>query len=122
MAPPPPPPSGGVSVPLRAAFTVWRAVPWFAVASNNAGPRLVLHPDAVEARVLRARHAPYDAIAEADGVVRLGRALLTLTWTDGLFAFRATLRDRADLAPTLRALAARGVPLTDRARRLADAS
>lgn len=53
-------------VTLEAAFAGLTFLPWCAWAHNSLNPKLILHADHVEYRVLRTRTRPYREIAMVD--------------------------------------------------------
>lgn len=58
---------GGKAIPVIAAFTGIRGLPWwFAVASNNAAPSLVILPSGVRYRVIRTHERPFSDIERID--------------------------------------------------------
>jgi len=58
---------GGRAIPVIAAFVGIRGLPWwFAVASNNAAPSLVILPSGVRYRVIRTHERPFSDIERVD--------------------------------------------------------
>ena len=58
---------GGRAIPVIAAFIGIRGLPWwFAVASNNAAPSLVILPSGVRYRVIKLRERPFSDIERID--------------------------------------------------------
>ncbi len=56
----------GLNVRLVAAFAGWKGIPWLCWAHSDLSPRLVLHADRVEFRVIRTRSKPYSSISRVD--------------------------------------------------------
>lgn len=105
-------------VPLVAAFSGWKGVPWLGFASSNLKPTLVLHPDHVECRVIRTREKPYDAISRVDYRAAIGTQNVVLEFSDSLASFAGNTANRDVAREAIRRLAQKGCPLSERARRL----
>jgi hypothetical protein len=109
-------PADGFPVPVLATFTGVKGTPRQAhISHNNLNPFLVLHEDRIECRVLMKDEIPLARIEKID--------IWDTVWTRNLQVytrgrpeiFSANLLSRRNLAQVLGFLAARGVPLTDRA-------
>lgn len=105
-------------VPLVAAFSGWKGIPWIGFASSSLKPTLVLHPDQVECRVIRTRRKPYAAISRVDYRATLGTQNVVLEFTDSLASFAGNTASREVARDAIRLLSEKGCPLSERARRL----
>jgi hypothetical protein len=110
--------NGGKVVPVVAAFLGVRGLPWwFAVASNNANPTLVVLPTSLRYRVIGLRERPFSAIEQID--VRTAWKTVNIeirfhgTWLTLAFNVGAT-----DLARQVLALLPASAPMTSRAQSL----
>ena len=106
---------GGVKLPVAAAFTGVRGMPWwYAVAVNNAAPLLVIYPDAVLCRVIRRKRRPFSAIESID--VNTGPATVNvrLQFRGERLTFSANVRTRDAARAVLMLLPVE--PMTDKAR------
>jgi hypothetical protein len=115
---PSPPPDGGFSIPLRASFLVFRKFPLLGVATNNAAPRLILHDDRIEHRVITRQIHRYEELERVDARQALGTQNIILYWRRGVFAFSANLGAENALVELLRFFQSRGIVLTKRATSL----
>lgn len=110
-----PGPKGGIKVPLVAAFSVWKKLPWFAVSRNNAAPMLVLHENDVEYRVIRKKHRSYGDISRVDLRTGVGTVNVILHCHDGWLAFAGNTGNKELATNTLRILDEKGCPLSPKA-------
>lgn len=113
---------GAREVPLVAAFSGWKGIPWLTWAHSNLTQRLVLHPSHVECRVIRTRRVPYEQISRVDYRTTIGTENIVLEFGGSLSSFVGNTANR-DLARSVIAhLRDRGCPLSPRAQvLLADA-
>ncbi len=77
----------GVNVRLVAAFAGWKGIPWLCWAHSDLSPRLVLHADRVEFRVIRTRSKPYSSISRVDYRKWHYTENIVLEFTDSLTTF-----------------------------------
>lgn len=105
-------------ITLEAAFAGFTFLPWFAWASNSLNPKLILHADHVEYRVLRTRTRPYSEIARVDYRKAPGTENVVLEFHAAKMTFIANtgLVGRTREAITL--LHQQGCPLSERAQAL----
>ena len=108
----------GLRVPLVAAFSGWKGVPWFGFSSSDLKPTLILHPDHVECRVIRTRRKPYGAVSRVDYRATLGTRNLVLEFRDSLTSFAGNTANADVAREAVRLLSEKGCPLSARARRL----
>lgn len=109
--------NGGKIVPLVAAFSGVRGLPWVGFAGNSINPRLVIAADGVTCRSMRSRYRDWDSIRQVD-VRRFGATVnLSFVFRDSLFTFDANVGSTILAAQAL-ALLPRQVALSDRARSL----
>lgn len=108
----------GARVPLVAAFSGWKGVPWISWASSTLKPTLVLHPDHVECRVIRTRRKPYGAVSRVDYRTTIGTHNVVLDFRDSLSSFAGNTANRDVARAAVRRLSEKGCPLSERARRL----
>lgn len=111
-----------VIIPLAAAFAVLRGAPLLAAARNSMAPRLVLHPDRVEVKVLRTRFHPYERITEVDYRSGIGTRNVVLTFAGALFLFAGNTGNETLARDAISRLKAHGCPLSARAQALLDAA
>ncbi|QTL02949.1 hypothetical protein J5J86_19595 [Aquabacter sp. L1I39] len=107
-------------VPLVAAFSGWKGVPWLGFSSSNLKPTLVLHPDHVECRVIRTRRKPYAAVSRVDYRATLGTRNVVLEFRDCLTSFAGNTANADVARAAIRLLGEKGCPLSERACRLLD--
>lgn len=110
-----------VTIPLVAAFAGFKGMPWLACAHNSISPRLTLHADQVEVKVIRKRRRPYHQIQQVDYRTGIGTRNVILTFTDSLLSFRGNTASHSLARDAIRLLRARGCPLSPRAQALLDA-
>lgn len=79
--------NSGVNVRLVAAFAGWKGIPWLCWAHSDLSPRLVLHADRVEFRVIRTRSKPYSSISRVDYRKWHYTENIVLEFTDSLTTF-----------------------------------
>lgn len=107
---------GGRSVPVIAAFSGVRGLPWwFAVASNNANPTLVILPSGVRYRVIRLNERPFSAIERVDVRTAWKTVNIEIRFRGAALTLAANV-GTTDLARQALALLPADVPMTDRAR------
>jgi hypothetical protein len=107
--------AGAATIPVLATFTGVRGLPWwYAIASNNAKPLLVIEPEGIRFRVVRQRERRYAEIECVD--VRQGRGTVNLDFTfhGSVLSFAANL-GAVPLAAHVLALLPGSVPLSARA-------
>lgn len=110
-------PEAGVKVPIFATFTGHKRVPFWAVASNSANPKLRFFDDGVELKVIRTHRRLWSDVELVDA--RSGRFhLLTLKFRDTPWDFTATLVLPRYLREALRFLDAKELILSARAREI----
>lgn len=110
----------GLGVPLVAAFSGWKGVPWVAWASSNINPTLILHPDHVECRVIRTRRKRYEAIFRVDYRETFGTNNVVLEFADSISSFAGNTANRMTARDAISRLSQMGCPLSTRARNLLD--
>jgi hypothetical protein len=107
--------AGAATIPVLATFTGVRGLPWwYAIASNNAKPLLVIEPGGIRFRVVGERERRYGEIECVD--VRQGRGTVNLNFTfhESLLNFTANL-GAVPLAAHVLSLLPQSVPLSARA-------
>jgi hypothetical protein len=107
--------AGAATIPVLATFTGVRGLPWwYAIASNNAKPLLVIEPGGIRFRVVCERERRYGEIECVD--VRQGRGTVNLNFTfhGSLLNFTANL-GAVPLAAHMLSLLPQSVPLSTRA-------
>ncbi|AWH26715.1 hypothetical protein [Stenotrophomonas sp. YAU14D1_LEIMI4_1] len=107
-----------LTVTLEAAFLGLRALPWFALAHNSLNPRLILHADRVEYRVLRRHERPYSAIAEVDYRNWRSTQNIVLAFEGSAFTFIANTGVLGRTRGAIARLQAQGCVLSPRAQAL----
>ncbi|MBK0027891.1 hypothetical protein IAE57_17140 [Stenotrophomonas sp. S48] len=107
-----------LTVTLEAAFLGLRALPWFALAHNSLNPRLILHADRVEYRVLRRRERPYSAISEVDYRNWRSTQNIVLAFEGSAFTFIANTGVLGRTRGAIARLQAQGCVLSPRAQEL----
>jgi hypothetical protein len=112
---PDPLPEGGFSIPLRASFLVFKKLPIFGVATNNAAPRLSLHKDHIEFRVITRQIRQYEDLESVDARQTFGTQNIVLHWRRGFFAFCANVGAEESLVALLQFFQSRGIELAERA-------
>ncbi len=110
--------AGGMSVPLVAAFTGWKGVPWIALAQSSLAPRLILHERDFQYQVIRLKRRPYADLSAVDLRTTLGTVNIVLEFRNEPLTFAGNTASREIAAKALALLAAKGCPLTPRARAL----
>lgn len=114
-------PSGdGLRVPLVAAFSGWKGIPWLSWSSSNINPTLILHPDHIECRVIRTRRKPYEAVSRVDYRETFGTNNVVLEFADSISSFAGNTANRVTARDAINQLSTRGCPLSPRARSLLD--
>lgn len=107
--------AGAATIPVLATFTGIRGLPWwYAVASNNAKPMLVIEPEGIRFRVIRQRGRPYADIECVDVRQARGTVNLDFTFRGSLATFAANL-GALPLAAHVLSLLPASVPLSTRA-------
>jgi len=115
---PKPLPAEGFSVPLRASFLVFKALPLLGVAHNNAAPRLTLFEDHLEYRVLTLTRKTYADIEAVDARRWIGTRSVILCWRARMLAFAGNVGAGDQLVTLLKFFEERGGKLTPRARNI----
>ena len=110
--------AGGMDIPLIAAFTGWKGVPWVAVTHSNLAPRLVLYEDDFLYQVVRARRRSYREIAMVDVRTTVGTVNIVLEFRDSSWTFAGNTASREIAAKAVAILMRKGCPLTPRAQAL----
>ena len=109
----------GLNVRLVAAFAGWKGIPWLCWAHSDLSPRLVLHADRVEFRVIRTRSKPYSSISRVDYRKWHYTENIVLEFTDSLTTFIGNTMNPAMARQAIRYLQEKGCPLSERASNLA---
>lgn len=112
------PREGGEAIPLVAAFSGLKGLPWISFASSDIAPTLVLHDDHLVCRVLKTRRIPYVLVARVDFRETLATTNIVLDFFDSLVSFTGNTANRALAHAAIRRLAEKGCRLSPRARRL----
>ena len=113
--------SGEVAnIPLVAAFSGWRSVPWICWSSSDLKPTLILHADHIECRVIRRRRKPYDVVSRVDYRQTVGTANIVLEFSDSVSSFVGNTGNRDIARDAIKRLAEKGCPLSARASDLLD--
>ncbi|MAU23444.1 MAG: hypothetical protein CMH13_23375 [Martelella sp.] len=107
-------------MPLVAAFSGWRGVPWICWSSSDLKPTLILHADHIECRVIRRRRKPYDVVSRVDYRQTVGTANIVLEFSDSLSSFVGNTGNRDIARDAIKRLAEKGCPLSARASDLLD--
>lgn len=107
-----------VTIPLISGFAALRGLPFLASARNSISPRLILHADHVEVKVLRTGNHPYNTVERVDYRRGLGTRNVVLTFSGHAFTFWGNTGNEALAGEAIGLLAARGCPLTPRAQAL----
>ncbi|WP_295864918.1 hypothetical protein [uncultured Xanthomonas sp.] len=102
-------------VTLEAAFAGLTFLPWFAWAHNSLNPRLILHADHVEYRVLRTRTRPYREIASVDYRKTWGTENVVLAFQGAKTTFIANTGLLRRTREAIAFLQQQGCPLSARA-------
>ncbi|WP_240196682.1 MULTISPECIES: hypothetical protein [Stenotrophomonas] len=105
-------------VTLEASFAGLTFLPWFAWASNSLNPKLILHADQVEYRVLRTRTRPYSEIARVDYRKAPGTENVVLEFHAAKMTFIANTGLVRRTREAIALLHQQGCPLSDRAQAL----
>lgn len=105
-------------IPLVAAFSGWKGVPWLCWSSSDLKPTLVLHPDHIECRVIRTRRKPYGVVSRVDYRESLGTTNIVLEFSDSLSTFIGNTGNRDLARDAINRLAEKGRPLSPRAKDL----
>ena len=107
---------GWTTIPVAAAFTGVRFLPWWlGIATNNARPLLAIGPNAVRYRVIVKQERPFSDIETIDVRTAWKTANLCLFFRGSAFTFMANLRTVDACAQAL-ALFPPDLALTERAR------
>ncbi|MET0338509.1 MAG: hypothetical protein ABW063_12210 [Caulobacter sp.] len=114
--------SDGSSVPVIAAFTGVRGLPWwFAVAVNNANPTLAITPSAVRVKVIRTTEHAMADVELVDVRTAWKTVNLHIRFKGQALTYAANLGSRS-LARDALTLLPSHVPMTSRAKALQDGS
>lgn len=108
------------NIPLVAAFSGWRGVPWICWSSSDLKPTLILHADHIECRVIRRRRKIYDVVSRVDYRQAVGTANIVLEFSDSLSSFVGNTGNRDISRDAIERLAEKGCPLSARASDLLD--
>ncbi|WP_230631089.1 hypothetical protein [Sphingomonas sp. Leaf37] len=107
--------TGAADVPVLATFSGVRGLPWwYAVATNNARPSLVVTPGGLDFRVVRRHRRSWGEIERIDVRQAPGTVNLDVTFRGALLTFSANLGS-VPLAGHVLSLIPASVPLSDRA-------
>lgn len=109
---------GGWNVPLAAAFSGLRGVPWIATTQSNIAPLLVLHEKDFEYRVVRLQRRPYSDIALVDIRTTIGTVNLVLEFNDSARDFSGNTASLENATKALALFEQKGCRLTVRAQAL----
>ncbi|WP_199902238.1 hypothetical protein [Azospirillum sp. B506] len=110
----------GERVPLVAAFSGWKGIPWLTHSSSNLKPTLILRPDHIECRVIRTRRKRYRAVSRIDYREGIGTNNVVLEFSDSRSSFIGNTASRELARDVILRLARRGCPLSTRAQALLD--
>lgn len=110
----------GARIPLVAAFSGWKGIPWISWSSSTLKPTLILHPDHIECRVVRTRRKPYGSVSRVDYRETVGTNNIVLEFSDSLSSFVGNTAARDLARDAILQLARRNCPLSPRAERLLD--
>ena len=114
--------AGGAHIPVLATFSGVRGLPWwYAVATNNAKPSLVITPTSIDFRVVRRDRRSWEEIERIDVRQAPGTVNLDVTFRGALLTFSANLGS-VPLAAHVLSLIPASVPLSDRAVAIKTAS
>ncbi|MDQ0455340.1 hypothetical protein [Rhizobium paknamense] len=105
-------------VPLIAAFSGWKGVPWLSRASSDIRPVLLLHPDHIECRVIRTRKKPYTHVSRVDYRRSIGTENVVLEFSDSLRSFIGNTANPEVARDAIAFLRQKGCPLSGRAEDL----
>ena len=112
--------TGAATIPVLATFAGVRGFPWwYAVATNNATPLLVIEADGVRFRVIRARRRSFGDIACIDVRQATGTVNLEIAFHAALLTFSVNL-GTVPLAGHVLRLFPPSVPLSVRAAAVRD--
>lgn len=107
--------TGAAEIPVLATFLGVRGLPWwYAVATNNAKPLLVVATDGIGFRVVRRQQRSWDEIECIDIRQAPGTVNFDVSFRGALLTFSANLGSVA-LAAHVLSLIPASVPLSDRA-------
>jgi hypothetical protein len=107
---------GAATIPVLVTFTGLRGLPWwYAIATNNAKPLLVIEADGIRFRVVRQQRRLFSDIACLDVRQGPGTVNLDFAFHGSVFTFAANVGTMA-LAAHVIALLPADVPLSPRAR------
>lgn len=109
---------GGRNIPLIAAFAGWKGIPWIGWASSNIGPRLVLHRDHLEFKVIRTRTRPYTDVSNVDYRRAIWTENVVIEFADSIASFAGNAANRSVAQDAVRFLFEKGCPLSERAKEL----
>lgn len=110
--------AGAAHIPVLASFSGIRGLPWwYAVATNNAKPLLVVSPAGLDFRVVRRQQRSWNEIECVDVRQAPGTVNFDVTFRGGLLTFGANL-GTVPLAAHVLSLIPASVPLSDRAETL----
>lgn len=105
-----------MNVPLKAAFSGIRRLPWIALASSSIAPRLIIGETGIDYRVVGAlRSRAYGEIESVDFRAAWRTRNIVFSFTGSAWTFAGNVADDAAARAALRRLRERGCPLTQRA-------
>lgn len=110
--------SGGTHIPLIAAFTGVKGVPWVALSWSSLAPRLILQEQDFHYQAIRLERRPYSDIASVDLHTTIGTVNIVLAFRDSVLTFAGNTGSKDIAAKALAILQQKGCPLTPRARAL----
>jgi hypothetical protein len=106
---------GEAHIPVLATFSGVRGLPWwYALATNNAKPSLVITPNGLDFRVVRRLWRSWDELERIDVRQAPGTVNLDVTFRGALLTFSANL-GTVPLAAHVLSLIPASVPLSNRA-------
>ncbi|MGK9236679.1 hypothetical protein KXS07_32810 [Inquilinus limosus] len=108
-------PDGSVDIPLAAGFRGIRGIPWIAVSHSDVGPRLRLHPDGIEFKVVRTERRAYSEVSSVDIRTAVATVNVVIEFRTSLRSFAGNVASLATAAEAVDILAAKGCPVTPRA-------
>lgn len=107
-----------MQIPLMAAFSGWRGIPWVCWSTNAFTPALAFHPDHIECRVIRTRRKPYETVALVDYRRAIATRNVVIEFADSRISFTGNAVSEDAARKAVGILAGRGCRLTARAEAL----
>jgi hypothetical protein len=108
-------PEIGVAVPILAAFTGHKRVPLWAVATNNANPKLRFYEAEIELKVIKTHRRVWADVERVDAKLMGKTNLLTFDFVGTPWNFSVNVVLPPHLKETLRFLASKNLTMTPRA-------